>query len=78
MVIRLLDEDRLPRALPHGFLDLLLVLRRHLVLQDVQIVLVVEIEHLGDDAHAHPVALAEPEVDFDLLGHLSTFTGTWW
>ena len=52
------DEDGLPRALPHGFLDLLLVLGCHLVLQDMQIVLIVEVEHLGDDAHAHPVALA--------------------
>ena len=66
------------------FLDLLLVVGRHLVLQHVQVVLVVQIEHLGDDAHAHPVALAQAEVDLDLLGHvlrraalIATFTGTW-
>src|SRR6478609_642074 len=28
-------------------------------------------EDLGDDAHAHPVALTEAEVDLDLLSHIS-------
>ena len=71
-------RDRLPRALSHGFADLSLVLRGHVVGQDVQVVLVVEVEHLGDDAHADAVALAETEVDDDLAGHRTTRTGTWW
>src|SRR3954469_9553426 len=70
------DRDRLPRTLADRFADLLFVLRGHLVLQHVQIVLVVEVEHLRDDAHAHAVALTQSEVDFDFLGHLRTFTGT--
>src|SRR5262249_34918231 len=43
--------------------------------QNVQIVLLVEVKHLRDDAHAHPVALTQSEIDFYLL-HFSTLTGT--
>src|ERR1700716_4232918 len=70
------DGDGLARALTNGFSYLLLVLRWALVLQHVQIVLVVEVEHLRDEAHAYPVALTQAEVDFDFLGHSRTFTGT--
>ena len=56
----------------------MLVFRGDFVLQDVQLILIVEVEYLRDDAHAHPVAFAQAEVDYDLLCHLKTFTGTWW
>lgn len=42
----------------------------------MEVVLVVEVEDLGDDAHADAVALTQTEVDLDLLSQLNTFTGT--
>jgi len=57
------------RALPHGLFDLVLDLRCHLVLQHVQVVLLVEVEHLGEDAHADTVRLAQPEVHDNFLRH---------
>jgi putative heme iron utilization protein len=68
------DPDRLPWALAHGFANLMLVIRGHLRVENVQIIVVVEVENLRDDAHAHPVALTESEVNVYL--HRKTFTGT--
>ncbi len=41
------DRDRLPGALPDRFPDLLFVLRGHVVGQHVQVIVVVDLEHLG-------------------------------
>jgi hypothetical protein len=51
-----------------------LVLRRHLRVENVQVIVVVEVEHLGDDAHTDAVGLAQSEVNVYL--HRNTFTGT--
>src|SRR5215207_10020850 len=72
------DRYRLPGTLAHSFFDLFLVLRCHFVLQDMQVILVVEIEHLGDDAHAHPVPFTESEVHFDLLTHARSRAASRW
>src|SRR5437879_6082788 len=64
-------RDGLPRTLPDRLADLLFVLRGDFFLQDVQEILVVQVEDLGDDAHAHPVALAQPELDDYLARHFS-------
>jgi uncharacterized protein (DUF1330 family) len=52
------DRDGLPRALAHRLAHRFLDVRCHVLPEDVEVVGVVEFEHLGDDAHAHAVALA--------------------
>src|SRR4051794_27990104 len=65
----LVDADRLLGALPHGLVALLTEIVGRVLLEHVQEVVVTDLEHFGDDAHADGIALAEVEVDHDLPGH---------
>src|SRR5262249_19215765 len=62
----LLDADRLLGALPDGLVALLAQVVGRVLLEHVEEVVVTDLEHFGDDAHADGIALAEVEVDHDL------------
>src|SRR4029079_11882280 len=70
----LVDGDGLLRALPDGLIALLPQLVRRVLLEHVEEVVVTDLEHFGDDAHAGGIALAEVEVDHDLPGHCASKT----
>src|ERR1700743_3529370 len=70
------DRDRLPRALPNRFLDLLLVFGSHFVLQHGQRVVILQPKNLRYYAHAHAVAFAQTPVDFNLLCHSAHLIAT--
>ncbi len=53
----LLDRERLSRAEPDRLLDLLAVLLAGALDQDVELVIVVHLEDLGRDLHAHGIGL---------------------
>src|SRR5262245_10441976 len=61
-----LDLDRLAWTAARGFLDLLAQRLGWVLDQDVELVVVVEPEHLGRGLHAARVRLAQIEVDDDL------------
>src|SRR5439155_22193495 len=70
----LVDADGLLGALADGLIALLAQLVRRVLLEHVQEVVVTDLEHFGDDAHADGIALAEVEIDHDLPGHCASMT----
>src|SRR3954468_22708369 len=74
----LVDADRLLGALPHGLVALLTEIVGRVLLEHVQEVVVTDLEHFGDDAHADGIALAEVEVDHDLPGHCCASRNARW
>ena len=71
---RRLQRYCLSGTLGDCFLDLRRVLRRDVLRQQIQVTPVVDVEHGGGQCHANGVALAQVEVDVDLVGQfLLTF-----
>src|SRR5690606_9442045 len=70
----LLDLDRPFRARPDRLVHHLLQMRGHLSGDDLGIAVVVDVEHLGAHAHAHPVAPAAVRVHGDLHARASSTT----
>jgi hypothetical protein len=58
------------RARGDGLADPIFVLRRHVRHEDVQVVVVVKIENLGDDPHTDGVRLTRIRIDDDLHDNL--------
>lgn len=71
-----LDRDRLLGTHPHRFFELGPYVFARAFVEDVQEVVVAYFEHLGQDPHAHGVALAKVEVDYHFhVGSLVTVRG---